>query len=311
MFYTIRPVNLNNVDLNKLRAFFAVVEHGGVSQAARQLSVTRSAVSQAVSALEGSIGPRLFHRVGRRLVPTQAGELLHRRFAAYQAMLAETLEEVSSEEREARGLVRIGLFLGFPRPTLARFLVAFAERHPRARVQVWYGSQDDLRERLLRGRLELALTFRPSGKLRGKIRSLRLFEQELVLVSGRRHLRRDFDLDELTRTPVIDYYPSDPLIAEWIRHHYRRAVAPRLEIRAWAATTDLVLELILAQLGIGVVPRSLAAPHLARGRLHVVATGKRELVDAIWLNELADSSRNHTLEVFRAALLAEFAAPAG
>jgi DNA-binding transcriptional LysR family regulator len=299
-------VNLNNVDLNKLRSFFVVVAEGGVSPAARVLGVTRSAVSQSIAALEAAIGVRLFHRVGKRLVATQQAERLHGRFAEYQAMLAQTLAEVRNEDREVRGLVRIGVFLGFPRPTLARFIAGFLTRHPGARLQVRYGSQGELRDRLLRGRIDLALSFRPSLEPGGKIRSVRLFAQELVLVSGRRHFRRDFRLEHLRTTPVIDYYPSEALIDEWVRHHFRKRSVER-EVRAWAATTDLVLELVLAQAGIGVLPRALVTTHVARRRLFVITTGKRELVDAIWLNELAGSVSNHTLDVFRTSLLEELA----
>src|SRR5215831_20622619 len=130
MSYRFRPVNLNNIDLNKLRAFFVVVAEGGVSPAARALGVTRSAVSQSIAGLEASIGVRLFHRVGKRLVATQEAEKLHARFAEYQAMLGQTLAEVRNEDREVRGLVRVGVFLGFPRPTLARFIAGFLARHP-------------------------------------------------------------------------------------------------------------------------------------------------------------------------------------
>jgi len=293
---------LNSVDLNKLRAFLLVSELGGVTAAARALGVTRSAVSQALSALERQIGVKLFHRVGRKLVATREGESVHGQLAGYQAALERALEEVRDDRRAVRGLVRVGLFLGFPRPALAAFVARFAEHHPEAAVQLWYGSHDELRDRLLRGRIDFALTVRPSAESGRKVRSMRLFAQELVLVAGRRWYRRDFDLRHLERTPVIDYYPSEPLIDAWIRHHYRKR-PPRLVVRSWAATTDLVLELVLRQLGVGVLPRHLVAPYLARRRLFVVATGRRELVDAIWLHELADPTRSHTLEVFRAELL--------
>jgi DNA-binding transcriptional LysR family regulator len=297
-------MELNDLDLNKLRVFFAVIEGGGVSQAGRRLAVTRSAVSQALAALERSLGLRLFHRLGRRLVPTREGELLRDRFAEYQAVLARTLDELVHADREVRGLVRIGLFLGFPRPTITRLVAGCAARHPQARIQLLYGSQDDLRERLLGGRLDFAFSFGPGRGARGDIRSVPLFEQELVLVTSREHRLPRFAVEDLARTPVVDYYRSDPLIQRWIRHHAGpRWVVP--DVRVWAATTDLVLELVLARVGVGVLPRALVAPHLGRRRLFAIGTGRPELTETIWLDELRTTAESRTARAIRAAIVDE------
>jgi DNA-binding transcriptional LysR family regulator len=295
-------VDLNDVDLNKLRTFGVVRESGGVTAAARRLAVTRSAVSQALSGLERSLGVKLFHRVGKRLVPTREGELLGEHFGAVQARLEEAIEEVVHRQHEVRGLVRLGLFLGFPRTMLASFVARTVEQHPKLRVQISYGSHDELRDRLLRNRLDFVLAFRPNPEPRSKIRQTPLFTQELVLVAGSRRFRHDFAPRHLSTTPVIDYYRSEPLIDAWARHHYGKS-APRPEVVVWAATTDLVLELVLANAGVGVVPRPLAEPYIRRRKLHLIASGRRELRDTIWLHELADASASHTLTTLREALL--------
>jgi DNA-binding transcriptional LysR family regulator len=136
--------------------------------------------------------------------------------------------------------------------------------------------------------------------------SSRLFEEALVLVSSRRFFRRGFSLDALARTPVIDYYQSDPLIERWVGHHYgERATRPTVAI--WAATTDLVLDLVLAHAGVGVLPRDVAAPYLRRRRLVAVRTPRAALSDWIWLNELRGAYRDRTLETFRESVMRELA----
>jgi len=295
---------LARIDLNKLNTFFAVAEHGGVSAAAAQLALTPSAVSQALAGLEASLALRLFNRIGRRLVLTREGELLRAGFRDYQERLGATLREVMNEEREARGRVRVGLFLGFPRPRLVRFLEAFTRRHPAVTVQLGYGSRQELRKRLLANRLDFAFSFDPEGERRSKIEATRLFSHELVLAAGRRLYSEPFDLETLRRTPVIDYYASDPLIERWARHHFRRKPGP-LPVRIWAATTDLVLDLVLSQAGVGVLPRDLLEPHLARGRLRVVGTGRREMRDHLWLEEQQGTWRNAALDAFHDAATSE------
>ncbi len=298
-------MKLNDLDLNKLHVFLAVAELGGISAAARRIGRTRSAVSQSVSALEAALGVKLFDRVGKRMLATRQGRLLHERARDHQSGLQRVLDELADEGGEVRGLVRIGLFLGFPRVRFARFLTHFTERHPRAAVRIVFAPQDDLSARLAAHRLDYSLSFEPSRDGASRIASTRLFEQKLVLVSGKRFFRRGFDAGALPATPVVDYYQSDPLIRRWLAHHVGEPEPP-VEVKIWAATTDMVLELVLDGVGIGVVPDSLAAPYVARRRLRVLGTRKRELTDFIWLNEPRDAYRDATLTAFRDAALAEF-----
>ena len=103
----------------------------------------------------------------------------------------------------------------------------------------------------------------------------------------------------------MDYYQSDPLIRRWLAHHLGDAALP-IDVKVWAATTDMVLELVLDGVGVGVVPDSLAAPYVARRRLRVLGTRRPELTDFIWLNEPRDAWRDATSTAFREAALAEF-----
>ena len=213
-------MKLNNLDLNKLYAFAAVVEQGGVGAAAARLGRTPSAVSQSVSALEGALGVKLFDRVGKRLVPTRGGQLLHGHLREYQAALQRTVDMLVNESGDVHGLVRVGVYLGFPRLRLALFLTRFRARHPQVQLRVVYAPQEDLNARLLRNRLDFALALRARPEGHAQLQSTHLFEEALVLVASRRFFRRGFDLAALARTPVIDYYQSDPLIERWIAHHY-------------------------------------------------------------------------------------------
>ena len=64
------------MDLRRLRLFLAVVDDGGMTRAAEAEHVSQPSVSQAIRELEAELGTPLFHRVGRRVVLTAAGEAL-------------------------------------------------------------------------------------------------------------------------------------------------------------------------------------------------------------------------------------------
>ena len=311
-------MRLNDIDLNKLGTFLAVVEARGVTAAARQLGRTPSAVSQSVSQLEASLGCKLFDRVGKELVLTRGGRTLSDGARGYQALLERTLGELAGEAPVVSGSIRLGLFLGFPRAKSRDLLLTFAERHPLASLRVVYAPQHDLEARLRKNQLDFVLSFRPQQG--ADLVSTRLFDQELVLVTSPAFFPRGFSLAALERTPIVDYYQSDPLIGRWLAHHYPgRSAAPR--VRFWAATTDLVLELVESGGGAGVLPLHMvrgrqrgnggAVAHTGNEGLKVVGPRGQPLSDGVWLHEPRGAYRDATQRAFREVVLAVLAQPSG
>jgi DNA-binding transcriptional LysR family regulator len=64
------------VGARQLEYFLAIVEHGGFSKAAAALHVAQPSLSQAMANLEADLGVALFHRVGRGVVLSEAGQEL-------------------------------------------------------------------------------------------------------------------------------------------------------------------------------------------------------------------------------------------
>ena len=69
-------------DLNDLRYFALIVEHGGFSAAERITQITKSKLSRRVSLLEERVGVRLLQRSTRRLSLTEAGRVFYEHCAA-------------------------------------------------------------------------------------------------------------------------------------------------------------------------------------------------------------------------------------
>lgn len=302
-------MKLNNFDLNKLAIFLLVAERASVTQAAAELGRTRSAVSQSLGSLEQALGVPLFHRIGKRLVLTPVGERLRDSVRTSQRSLRGALAEIVDSGDVVRGVVRVGIFLGFPRQRLTDVVARFGAAHDEASLRLVFAPEQDLNQRLQRGRLDLTVSFRSPVGDRLHIDSSPLFAEELVLVSGPRFFARGFAVEELARTPVIDYYQSDPLIDRWLRHHCPgREIERRVSV--WAATTDLVVDLVLAGAGIGVVPRYLVDTHVASERLRILRRRRRELSDTIWLNQRRDTYRDTAHRAFCQALLSALTTPA-
>lgn len=94
--------------LEQLRIFVAVAEREHVTQAAKELNLTQSATSAAVSALEARYATKLFDRIGRRIVLTQAGKLFLVEAKSVLARAAAAEKVLADLAGLERGSLRIG-----------------------------------------------------------------------------------------------------------------------------------------------------------------------------------------------------------
>lgn len=66
------------LNLQQMKTFLAVIKCGSFTRAAHELNLTQPAVSGHIAALEEEFGMPLFNRTGRKVVLTDAGEILMR-----------------------------------------------------------------------------------------------------------------------------------------------------------------------------------------------------------------------------------------
>ena len=102
------------MELEQIRAFLAVIEHGSVSRSSRALGLSRATVRRWLEELEASAGTALMIRTPFGIVPTVAGELL----ASKGRQLLHETEALVAALREVghapTGTVRIALPVGLP-----------------------------------------------------------------------------------------------------------------------------------------------------------------------------------------------------
>jgi DNA-binding transcriptional LysR family regulator len=161
----------------EIEAFVRVVERGTLSDAARLLGMTPSAVSKLIGRLEDRLGARLINRTTRRLQLTAEG-------AAFYENGRRILADIEAAEREAsagavpRGRLRVNSNVPFGQHYLLPLLPAFLERHPRIVVDV---SLTDRVVDLLEERADVAIR---AGPMRDSSLVARKFWQSRMVVVG-------------------------------------------------------------------------------------------------------------------------------
>lgn len=282
-------MKLNDLDLNKIAVFCQIVDSGNYRLASEVLNVTPSALSQTMSLLEHSLEFPLFHRVGKKLIPTENGIALHREFKGYYSGLSEAVQKIADEKNKIHGLLKIGAYLEFAKSQLAPLFGQFLETYPDAQVKMIFETPSRLQHLLEKNQLDLCFSIFPSVQTKS-IHSRPVYKEELVLISPMKLLSDKPSFQELMTTPMIEYYFNHQPMKRWFKLHYRKT-PQTLPIRAYASTAEMVLAFVKEGAGIGVVPKYILAHETSGVNYKIIRPSDRKFVDHIWMLERKMSSQ--------------------
>jgi DNA-binding transcriptional LysR family regulator len=127
--------------LASIRAFTQVVQQGSFAAAARELRLSRSAVSKYVIELEQELGVQLLSRTTRSVRPTENGQTYYERCTAILSELEEADLAVTRLQSEPRGLLRVNAPMSFGTLHLGHAVADFMEKHPQLQIQLILSDQ--------------------------------------------------------------------------------------------------------------------------------------------------------------------------
>lgn len=144
-------------DSTRLRLLVEIGRQGSVSAAARAIGIGQPTASEHLRTLEGAAGQRLVERNGRGSTLTEAGTLL----ALHAGQALQTLHAGEEELRRLSGLEAGTIHIGASTTPgvylLPDTLGCFRRDHPNLTVEVEIASTGEILDRLLGGRIQLAL----------------------------------------------------------------------------------------------------------------------------------------------------------
>jgi len=147
------------MDLRQLRYFVGIVQAGSLSRAADQLHVAQSAISHHLANLEAELDRPLVTRGPKGILLTKAGSVLYRHAEAILRRVELAKRDAMSALDVPSGKVSIG-FPGVAAPLLGyELLTRIRAAYPQIELHVSDGNSWILRERLVNGRLDIALLY--------------------------------------------------------------------------------------------------------------------------------------------------------
>ena len=141
----------------ELEIFCKVVELESFSKAAEAVFLAQASVSERVASLEKKIGTRLLDRLGRKVIPTAAGELMHK----HATLLLEMKETAQLEIESFLGLEQGEITMGgstIPGEYILPDIISrFNKKYPHLLVKLTIADSSEIENRVLTGKLEIGV----------------------------------------------------------------------------------------------------------------------------------------------------------
>ena len=258
----------------QLRIFKMVAEKKSFSLAAQELHLTQSSVSQQIQNLEAYYGVKLFDRLHRRIMITQAGSQLYPYAVELERLYQEAREAMLDVRAEVSGRLHIGASMTIGEYLMPRLLVRFSRLYPQVDIAMDIFNTEQITAMVLAGRINLGFVEGPyevSGILQGTV-----FDRDaLVIVAPPGHRAIGpvpVTLGELMeeRWVLREKTSGTRKIYEQFLggHGYDTAT---LNVVMELGSTQAVKEAVKAGLGITAISRLAVADEIERGEVGVVA----------------------------------------
>ena len=166
--------------LKELRYIIEIQECGSVSQAAERLYISQPALSKYVKSLEDSLDIKLFERVGRRLIPTDAGLKYLEAARSMMDTFTTMSNELKNSDNLIHGLLRVGTSNSRSPLLLSKSIPLFHFKYPNVEIQLYEESSYKLENKLAEGLIDLLISKGPVSSL-SKFVAKPLFTEELLL----------------------------------------------------------------------------------------------------------------------------------
>lgn len=265
-----------HITLRQLEVFAEVLKSGSTTQASVMLALSQSAVSAALTDLEGQLGVQLFDRVGKRLVVNEHGRLLYPRALA----LLEQTTEIEQLFREDNGAIRVYASSTIGNYILPAMIARYRQDFPDLPLELSVGNSQDVINAVLDFRVDIGLIEGPCHST--EIISEPWLEDELVVFAAPSSplTQGSVTLDQLAASPWILRERGSgtrELVDYLLLSHL-----PRFQMAMELGNSEAIKHAVRHGLGISCLSRRVIAEQLQAGTLSEVPVPLPRLVRTLW-----------------------------
>lgn len=286
------------MDLQQLKGFMAVAKHNSFSRASEELFRTQPAISKQVRALEESLETKLFHRLGRKIQLTDAGEILFRHAHRIFQVLEEARETISELKGLQKGHLRISAASTVGTYMLPRVLGRFKRRYPGIDISLAITNKAQVLEQVLQHETDLGFVGPPVQP--EELQREEYLLDELVLIVAPNHPMADEEfvsIDQLKQEVFVLREQGSGTREIMEEELSRKGIGLRKAMEL--GSTEAIKQAVAANLGVSIVSKYAITLEVVMGRLcsaHIKDLNLRRQLYTV-------SHRDRTLPLAAAAFL--------
>jgi LysR family transcriptional regulator, low CO2-responsive transcriptional regulator len=254
------------MDLRQLEIIRAIADTGSFTAAGEKLHVSQSAISRQILLLEDELGEPVFHRIGRRIRITPAGESLlqlsHRVFQDLQ----ETVSGISDKRESLSGTMRLVGGMTVCLYVFPALLAEVRKIHPHLDLKVTVGSAERSIAMLRSGAGDLGLITLPVEAT--DLISVPVLEEELLLITYPAHplaRKKSITPADLDKQHFV-LFETGSITRRLVEAFFTRGeIEP--EIIMETENVEIIKAMVRHGLGISIIPWQAAAADVRTGQL--------------------------------------------
>jgi DNA-binding transcriptional LysR family regulator len=297
-----------HMDLWQLNIFCKVVELKGFSKAGNAVHLSQPTVSSHIKDLENHFECQLIDRLGKKAVPTKAGELLYR----YAHKLIALRDEAESAMAEFHGNIKGRLVIGgstIPGEyILPKHIGAFTTDYPRVSISLKIGDTDKIIQDVLSGFLELGIVGAETSDK--SIYQEKLIEDEMKLIVTADHKwaeKKSINPDSLYKEPfILRESGSGTLKSIKLSFKEKGISVEDLSVIAEMGSTEAVIQGIKSKVGVSILSTIAVTEELKAGTLKALTVSKLNLKRSFYLITHKHRSPSPLCKAFITFLKKEF-----
>ena len=256
-----------NTNLEYYKIFYYVVKYGRFTKAAEKLCITQPAVSQAMKHLEQALSTTLFYRTQKGMRLTREGEELYTYIKQGYEYMVMGEKKIKEMKDLSHGEIRIGASDMTLQFYLLPYLEKFHQQYPKVKLAVTNGPTPDTIGQLLSSNIDFGVVSTPFAE-KEEIAFQEVSEIEDVIAAGSRfeNLRgKILTFEKLEQLPMICLEKNTSSRGFVERHLLDNGVLLKPEIEL--ATSDMIVQFVLRNLGVGIVMKVFVKKYLENGQL--------------------------------------------
>lgn len=248
------------VKLELYKIYKQVCDDGSISEAAKSLYISQSAVSQAIKQLESQVGVSLLRRTPKGVIQTQEGKLLYE-----YASSAIDLLSVAEQKLEAMKTLNYGELKIAASDTISHYLLLpvlekFSLQYPKIKLQIINRTSFEAVNLLKSGKVDLAFINMPVYDEEILVSPYYTVEDIFVASKNSIYLNKTYSLEELAELPLIllEKKSNSRCYVEEFFNKKGIKISPEIEL----GSHDLLLEFAKINLGVSCVTKEFSTHYL-------------------------------------------------